>query len=256
MKYPLAIPGMVAVMMTFAACSAPAQDDGTLESRVSTLEKKLSSIEANLGKLDVISDQLTKLQGAADASRAETPSGPTQPPAVVADEAAADTGATDDVVPAEPKPSEVANEQSNVTDPGLADRVKTLEETAAAIEQQLKKLDDIAEQVILLGGEDQLAGKRERSDLVELSGKVSDAAPEASAESQEGTVIVNNWTGVTHIVAINGKTYRVAPGRSEIKTQYGLLTTQLVEYESPQQWEASRWKDVDGEYELTLDLKN
>jgi uncharacterized coiled-coil protein SlyX len=255
MKYPLAIVGMVAVLMTFAACSAPAQDDGTLEARISTLETKLSSIEANLGKLDVISEQLVKLREAADANRTATSDAATQPAdAVDETKAAADT--FDDVAPSEPRPRGVAGQSSDADNPALAGRVKTLEETIAAIEQQLKKLDDIAEQVILFSDERLAAGKRERSDLVELSGKVSSAAPESSAVAQEGTVIVNNWTGVIHFVAINGKTYRVAPGQSEIKTQYGVLTTQLVEYEAPQQWEASRWKNVDGNYQVTLDLKN
>ncbi len=254
MKHPLTIAGMVAVLMTFAACSATAQENGTLESRVSALEKKLSSIEANLGKLDVISDQLTKLREASDANRAGAASGTTQPTGA-ADEKTAPVDLFADATPVTPKTPGAASEPSAAA-AALAGRVKTLEETIAAIERQLTKLDDIAEQVILLSDEDSVAAKRERSGLVELSEKVSSATPESSAEAQEGTVIVNNWTGVTHIVAINGKTYSVLPGRSEIKTHCGALTTQLVQYELPQEWEASRWKNVDGKYQVTLDLKN
>jgi hypothetical protein len=204
---------------------AVTKDAAKLESRISNLEDKLESIEAKLDGTVQFLDKQTADRGHADqAVGAKQSSSASEDKATSADDKQADSQSSSD----NKKPEDILT---------LEVRAAKIESAIAKIEKHLSKLDDIAER---------LDQKRSRKDLVEVSGRVK----------KQGTVFINNWTGDTHLVSINGTQYFIQPGRTRVGTEYGELTTQLPWFETPNKWKASHWKMVGDEYQITLDLRN
>jgi len=263
----------VALVTLFSALNGSAAEPESLEGRIGGLESKLQAIEAQLGKLEFISESLQQLRnedlrkiqrdirGATetmkrdDASTAATP---------VEGDASTDS---------EPRVPTIRENGTDDDDAGplvdvvkqreLLDRTATIAATVKAIEQHLSKLDDIAEQLEAVRTEDLAKLNRDLRGLKETTKKVggSDqdggaALPEEAPTPTAGTVIVNNETGVSHWVAINGASRLIAPGRTSFEIDYGPIRTQLTQFEGERTWPASHWRKVGDRYEITLDLRN
>lgn len=213
---------------------ASAAGDLLLEERVAALETRLKSVRAQLGKLDFIFEQLTAVRNQdlpklhRDLRRLSEAS--------VRSEGSSETQGNGGAV---------TEKEVQEDDPG------------GSIEQQLKKLDDIAELLSELRGEDLPKLLRDVHGMHEGSGRVANkpSADGGVPLRRRGVVVVNNATDTHYRVTINGVVRQVAPGRTKIEVAYGPLTTQLTDFEDPRTWEVSYWEKVDGKDQMVLNLK-
>ncbi len=161
----------------------------------------------------------------------------------------------------------------------LLERIDKLERRLAATEKnksqqaEEEKLPDWAQELILRVDrlEDKVDALAQQADEAlrglrdlarrdgdryypQLLGKMQD--PKFRKEVQQvvqGTLIIDNLTGVTQPFYINGALWNVPPGRSELKVPVGTVYARLPWEPSSKSW--NNWRFRDGRQELYLEIR-
>ncbi len=251
---------LVALGVWISNCSSlVAQDAATMDVRISSLEQQLREIDAQLSKLEFIQENVSRIRDEdipqLDRDLQKLSSETTQALRPIDQTTGSAATARRPYDPPLTYENSAGSQAGDLA--GLDARATRIEQIAARIEQHLKLLDDVAEDLDLLRNRDLVAIQRELRGLREVSKRVQDGGSGSGggADPTKGVVVINNWTGATHSVVVNGKSYRVGPGRVTVTVDYGRVVTQVAGEAEPRQWDNSYWKKVGGEHQLALDLK-
>ena len=210
--------------------------------RAEALGRKIDEIQTQLTKLDQIVEQLRRLRtielpklqqelhGAAEASvlvknEEQTAQKPAAPPATA---------------PANPTDKSNAPPQS-------------LETQLAAVQERLQQLDDVAQQITALRDED-LPRLKQELDRLKGSNSVARSALRPVPPVQ-GRLVINNLSGLTRDVTVNGTTYTFAPGSWQVPVPHREVTTQVSIHEIPRLWGSDFWRQTDSGPEMRLELR-
>jgi hypothetical protein len=77
----------------------------------------------------------------------------------------------------------------------------------------------------------------------------------SSPTSASGQLILQNWTGGSQYVLVNGIGYQVPPGRRVLTVPYSILEVYVPRYESAKLWGMTNWKRNGENYEMLVYLR-
>lgn len=198
-----------------------------------------------------------------DQTKSPTPAGPDLgAPTGGGNSLAAPPASIDDLkaIPDLDRPAPGLGEQQIIVTASEATRLRELElrvqHLEKLIEGQSATLQDIADKL----GTPSEELRAIRDELVKLNSKQTLARPELGGDTpslaQLGKMVVNNYTAATYTLSVNGFQVVVPPGRSEVSNlPVGVITTELLGYETPKTWAATDWRDVDGAQQLAIQIK-
>ena len=131
----------------------------------------------------------------------------------------------------------------------LEARVKRLEQQMQTLEKYLEKMTKEIE--------DPKVSEDLRGLLKELGAMVHEMRkiPTPPVRPTEGTLIVENLTGLTQSLTVNGVAYAIAPGRTDMKVPFGDVQTQLALFEAPKKWTEKNWKQGKTGPELVVSIR-
>ena len=70
-----------------------------------------------------------------------------------------------------------------------------------------------------------------------------------------GVLVVENFTGVTYTLNVNGYDVVVPPGRQEVPVEVGNMVTEIRGFEAPRAWNANNFQVVNGQRQLALQIR-
>lgn len=136
------------------------------------------------------------------------------------------------------------------TDDRLAQVDQTLEGMWAVIHEMRKTHDELTNQMKRV--EQSLSKK-----LIETS--YQDDKPKRSTSPKpvpmHGRLVVENWTGKSHRMVVNGQSYWVSPGRTILTVPHAIVEAYMPNHEGPKLWGLSNWKWNGQGYEMFITLR-
>ncbi|MCE9557201.1 MAG: hypothetical protein K8T91_27955 [Planctomycetes bacterium] len=219
--------------------AAPAPIDAA---RAEALGRKIDEIQTQLSKLDQILEQLRRLRTEELPKLQQELRGAGEASVLVKN------GERTVQKPEAPPTTPQANETDK---PNSAPQ--SLETQLAAVQERLQQLDDVSQQITALRGDDLPRLKRE---LERLKGSNSVARSALRpVPAVQGRLVINNLSGLTRDVTVNGTTYTFAPGSWQVSIPYRDVTTQVALGEIPRLWGSDFWRQTDNGPEMRLDLR-
>jgi len=71
----------------------------------------------------------------------------------------------------------------------------------------------------------------------------------------QGRLVVQNWTGMPHYLAVNKVQHYIQPGRTDISVPYQVVEAYLPSHESPKLLGMSLWRWNGRDYEMPLEIR-
>ena len=76
-----------------------------------------------------------------------------------------------------------------------------------------------------------------------------------SVTPESGKLILQNLSGLSHYVSVNGTRHLVSPGRTEIWIPRAIVEVYLPHHESPKLWGMSNWKWTGQHHEMLINIR-
>lgn len=228
--------------------SAVAEEPAPIDAkRAEAIGRKIDEIQVQLTKLDQIVEQLRRLRSEELPKLQQELRG-----AVEASVLVKNGERTVQKPEAPPTTAKIGAEESTNAMPKLPES-QSLESQLTAVQERLQQLDDVTQQITALREDDLPRLKRE---LERLKGS-SPVARSAlrPVPPMQGRLVINNLSGLTRDVIVNGTTYTFAPGSWQVPVPHREVTTQVSIGEIPRLWGSDFWRQTDNGPEMRLDLR-
>lgn len=208
--------------------------------RAETLIRKIDELNAQLSKLDQIVEQLRRLRTEDLPKLQQELRGSGEASVLVKN------GEHTVQKPAAPAPTDQAAGTENAK-PG------SLEAQLAAVQQRLEQLDDVTQQITALRTEDL---PRLKLELDRMKGtNLARRSALRPVPPMQGRLIINNLSGLTRDVMVNGANYTFQPGAWQVPVPHREVTTQLSAGEIPRLWGSDFWRQTENGPEMRLELR-
>ena len=138
--------------------------------------------------------------------------------------------------------------QREDTNDRLTQIEQTLEGMRAVIRQMREMQDELSNQV----------KSQERREVKKSSSTFADNSsnsPSPTPVPMQGRLVLQNWTGQSHRVVVNGQTYWVSPGRTVLSVPHAIVEAYMPAHEGPQLFGMSNWKWNGQGYEMFITLR-
>lgn len=203
-----------------------------------------------------------------DDASTTTPAGGATPPVATdttidpaAQTPAVTQGAALQAIPDLDRSSDVAVDSATV--------IKALEQKIADLEKRLAHLeyvadaqsDKLTELAQAMQSTPQLSARENPDEAASQQPKLPlrPEAPQAEGPTptpvKQGRVVFDNQTGAIYSMIVNGRSYVVRPGKTEVVMAVGPVVTELAGYEAPRAWRDSDWRKVGDEYRLAIQIQ-
>ncbi len=152
-------------------------------------------------------------------------------------------------------------------DISLEDRVARLEQLIEAQSEMLVEMARAQSQMMaaqktptdeLTKIREEIAALRKSMDSFQALGRVdpgSDPADTQPSLQSAGRLVVDNFTGISYTVSVNGTDFIFSPGRNEVIVPVGNVVTEIRGYETPKTWVAENFRPVGSEQHLEIQIK-
>jgi hypothetical protein len=234
---------LVAVLGSSVFCGggrAAGEDAAPIDAaRAETFNRKIDEINSQLSKLDQIVEQLRRLRTEDLPRLQQELRGSIEASVLVKN------GEHTSHKPAAPPLDEPAGTEHA--------KLGSLEAQLAALQQRLEQLDDVTQQITALRSEDL---PRLKSELDRLKG--TDLARRSALRpvpQMQGRLIINNLSGLTRDVTVNGTNYTFQPGAWQVPVPHREVTTQVSAGEIPRLWGSDFWRQTENGPEMRLELR-